>query len=316
MKISMTELSIIKGDITDVKVDAIVNSANTSLAMNKGLAAAIKKRGGQAIEDDARRKAPAKVGEAVKTAAGSLCAKYIIHAVIHETDVPADEVGIRDAMRNCFIVAQQLGIRSLAFPALGCAGAGFPAVAAAKIMAQEIYKHAVYDAQALEHIALVLFDEEMFRLFQKQTTSYLEHLQKKVCRGPFITVDIIIEVKGGMVLIERSNPPFGWAIPGGFVDYGETLEQCAAREAKEETGLDIYEAEQMHTYSDPRRDPRFHTITTVFVAKAKGVPKAGDDAQKAKIVSFDEIASIPLAFDHADVFRDYKKFRQQKKPKT
>ncbi|MDD5006231.1 MAG: NUDIX hydrolase [Candidatus Omnitrophica bacterium] len=141
---------------------------------------------------------------------------------------------------------------------------------------------------------------------------YVEYIQNKLSQGPFITVDIIIEVEGGIVLIERSNPPFGWAIPGGFVDYGETLEACAIREAKEETSLDIYDLEQMHTYSDPSRDPRFHTVTTVFVAKAKGRPKAGDDAQNAKIISLDEIKNFKLAFDHQDVLADYKKFRESK----
>ncbi|MEK7850204.1 MAG: NUDIX domain-containing protein, partial [Candidatus Omnitrophota bacterium] len=85
-----------------------------------------------------------------------------------------------------------------------------------------------------------------------------------------MTVDTIIEVEGGVVLIKRSNPPFGWAIPGGFLDYGESLEEAAAREAKEETGLVVTNLKQFHTYSDPVRDPRFHTISTVFICQAKG----------------------------------------------
>ena len=96
--------------------------------------------------------------------------------------------------------------------------------------------------------------------------------------GPYSTVDIIIEMEGGVVLIERKNPPFGWAIPGGFVDYGESLETCAVREAKEETGIEVSNLVQMHIYSDPNRDPRFHTICTVFVAQGKCVPKGADDA--------------------------------------
>ncbi|MDD5356234.1 MAG: NUDIX hydrolase, partial [Candidatus Omnitrophica bacterium] len=98
--------------------------------------------------------------------------------------------------------------------------------------------------------------------------------------------------------------------PGGFVDYGETLEHCARREAKEETGLDIYDLKQMHTYSQPRRDPRFHTVTTVFTAKAKGRPRAGDDAQNIKVVALKDISKLKLAFDHNDVFKDYKKLRR------
>ena len=82
-------------------------------------------------------------------------------------------------------------------------------------------------------------------------------------RNPLLTVDIIIECRGGIVLIERKNPPLGWALPGGFVDYGETLEMAAAREALEETSLKVHLKEQMHTYSDPARDPRHHSVSTV-----------------------------------------------------
>ncbi len=92
-------------------------------------------------------------------------------------------------------------------------------------------------------------------------------------------MDIIIELEsGGIVLIKRKNPPPGWAIPGGFVDYGESLEEAAVREAKEETNLDVELVRQLHTYSAPERDPRHHTITTVYIAKAKAIPEAGDDA--------------------------------------
>ncbi|MBL7130355.1 MAG: NUDIX hydrolase [Candidatus Omnitrophica bacterium] len=178
-------------------------------------------------------------------------------------------------------------------------------------MSQEVLKHAKYDPSPIKEIVFILYDDEIFNVFKKEVISYLEYIQNKLCQGPFITVDIIIEVDGGIVLIERSNPPFGWAIPGGFVDYGETLENCAIREAKEETGLDIYDLEQMFTYSDPKRDPRFHTVTTVFVAKAKGRPQAGDDAQNSKVVSIDDIANLKLAFDHKDVLEDYNKFKQR-----
>ncbi|MDO8661925.1 MAG: NUDIX hydrolase [Candidatus Omnitrophota bacterium] len=127
--------------------------------------------------------------------------------------------------------------------------------------------------------------------------------------GPFSTVDAIIEIDGGIIVIQRSNPPFGWALPGGFVDYGESLEEAVVREAKEETGLDITQVKQFHTYSDPKRDPRFHTIGTVFFAKAKGKPKAGDDAAGLKIVKPSEINNLPLAFDHAKILEDYLKYR-------
>ncbi|MDL1971158.1 MAG: NUDIX hydrolase [Candidatus Desulfofervidaceae bacterium] len=118
------------------------------------------------------------------------------------------------------------------------------------------------------------------------------------------TVDIIIEVEGGIILIKRKNPPYGWAIPGGFVDYGESLEEAAVREAKEETGLDIELIRQLHTYSDPGRDPRQHTITTVYIARAKGEPQAGDDAAEIGIFSQESLPT-PIAFDHAKILADY-----------
>ncbi len=130
-------------------------------------------------------------------------------------------------------------------------------------------------------------------------------------RNPAPTVDIIIEIRGGdaiekgIVLIRRKNPPHGWAIPGGFVDYGESLEHAAVREAMEETGLRVELIRQFHTYSDPRRDPRQHTITTVFIARAEGVPVGADDAAEARVFPAD--APPPdMAFDHGDILRDYR----------
>jgi ADP-ribose pyrophosphatase YjhB (NUDIX family) len=123
-------------------------------------------------------------------------------------------------------------------------------------------------------------------------------------KNPIPTVDIIIELKGGVVLIKRKNPPDGWALPGGFVDYGETLEYAAAREAKEETGLDIELVRQFHTYSDPRRDPRHHTITTVYVAKAQGAAIAGDDAKEAGVFQKEALPD-KIAFDHKEILNDY-----------
>lgn len=124
-------------------------------------------------------------------------------------------------------------------------------------------------------------------------------------RNPFLTVDIIIEIEDrGIVLIKRKNPPYGWAIPGGFVDYGETLEHAALREAKEETSLDVEILRQFHAYSDPKRDPRFHTVSVVFIARAKGEPKASDDAKEIGVFKKDNLPS-PLCFDHAEILRDY-----------
>jgi len=123
-------------------------------------------------------------------------------------------------------------------------------------------------------------------------------------RNPVPTVDIIIELRGGVVLIERANEPHGWALPGGFVDYGESLEEAAVREALEETGLRVELQRQMHTYSDPARDPRQHTISTVFVATGHGELRAGDDARGAAFFTEDTLPE-ELVFDHRQILEDY-----------
>jgi len=123
-------------------------------------------------------------------------------------------------------------------------------------------------------------------------------------RNPIPTVDTIIEMEGGVILIKRKNPPYGWAIPGGFIDYGESAEDAAIREAKEETNLDITELRQFRVYSDPGRDPRFHTITVVFIARAKGIPKARDDALEIGIFKKKHLPE-EIAFDHRKILNDY-----------
>lgn len=123
-------------------------------------------------------------------------------------------------------------------------------------------------------------------------------------RTPMLTVDAIIETEGGIVLIKRKNPPYGWAIPGGFVDYGETIEDAVCREMKEETGLDVNLVRQFHTYSDPKRDPRHHTVTTIFIATAQGRPKADDDAEEAEVFTRDALPE-DIAFDHRQILEDY-----------
>ncbi|NCP96062.1 MAG: NUDIX hydrolase [Deltaproteobacteria bacterium] len=129
-------------------------------------------------------------------------------------------------------------------------------------------------------------------------------------RGPYPTVDIIIEMADGRIcLIERRFPPLGWALPGGFVDYGESLEAAAVREAREETTLEVALIGQLHTYSDPARDARRHTCSTVFVGRGTGTPCAADDAQGIVLVDPDAPLD-PLCFDHARILADYRRWRR------
>ena len=147
---------------------------------------------------------------------------------------------------------------------------------------------------------------------------------------PALTVDVIIEIEGGeggegrapssgsrdgasrdgasarsgIVLIKRRNPPPGWALPGGFVDVGETVEAAAVREAAEETGLQVELVRQFHVYSDPRRDDRGHTVSVVFVGRAGGAPKAASDAAEAGVFAADALPD-QIAFDHAEILSDY-----------
>lgn len=123
-------------------------------------------------------------------------------------------------------------------------------------------------------------------------------------RNPLLTVDAIIEIDNGIILIKRKNPPAGWAIPGGFVDYGETLEEAAIREMKEETSLDVNLGRQFHTYSNPNRDPRHHTVSTIFIATATGNPEAADDAIDIGIFTKDNLPE-DIAFDHRQILEDY-----------
>lgn len=132
---------------------------------------------------------------------------------------------------------------------------------------------------------------------------------KQTYRNPFITVDVIIEIHDSIVLIQRANPPYGWALPGGFVDYGESLESSAIREAKEETSLEVTLEEQFHTYSNPDRDPRHHTVTTVFIGKAIGTPKAADDATRVGVFTEKDLPET-IVFDHRKIIGDYFRYRK------
>ncbi len=129
-------------------------------------------------------------------------------------------------------------------------------------------------------------------------------MSKKI---PRITVDAIIDYNNGFVLVKRKHSPEKgkWALPGGHLEFGESLEQAVVREIREETSLKLVNCHQFKAYSDPARDPRGHYITMVFTCEAEGILKSGDDASEAKVFSMNEIYGMKLAFDHSEILEDY-----------
>ncbi|MCK9572068.1 MAG: macro domain-containing protein, partial [Candidatus Omnitrophica bacterium] len=180
MKIKNTEIKVVIGDITEIRADAIVNAANNKLLMGGGVAGVIKKKGGRIIEEEALKKGPIEIGAAIATSAGELAAKYVIHAAT--MGMPAcrqagilltNEKNIRNACRSALDLAEKLKINSIVFPALGCGTGGFPLLASAKIMAQEVLKHLREEETSLSEIIFCLYDQESFTVFKKGVLGYL-----------------------------------------------------------------------------------------------------------------------------------------------
>lgn len=198
---------------------------------------------------------------------------------------------------------------TLLIPAVGCAG-GFPHIGSAKILAQELLKFCKKDNCPAEKIVVSVDENKIFEDYKKHVLSYIDHIQNTLGEEPYKTVDVIIEFDEGVVIIERSNPPYGWALPGGFVDEGEDLKAAAIREAKEETNCDLEDVREFNTYAEPNRDPRFHTISTVFIARGKGTPQSGDDAKNLKIVPYRELLNREYVFDHNQILTEYLENKQ------
>ncbi|MBN3041196.1 MAG: macro domain-containing protein [Candidatus Omnitrophica bacterium] len=311
MKLKNTEVIVLKDDITNLEFEAIVNPANNQIIMGGGLARIIKDKAGETVEAEGRRKAPLTVGDAIITSGGRLKAKHVIHSVTMNMDFITSAEIIRKATYNTLLCAQKNNITSLAIPALGCGTGGFSYEEASKIMAQEVFRY-VREVKnpTLRKIAFVLYSQDAYDIFKERVVEYLGYMDKKISEGPFLTVDAIIENEEGIVLIERSNPPLGWALPGGFVDYGESVEAAVVREAKEETNLDFLDIKQFAVYSKPDRDPRFHTVSVVFTGKGQGILAADSDAKAAKTFKLDNLPEN-IAFDHKQIIGDYIKSRKR-----
>ncbi len=294
-------VEFVKADITKMEVEAIVNPANTNLVMGGGVAGAIRKVGGREIEKEAVKMAPIGIGQVVKTSAGDLDAQYVLHVATMEMDFKTDYSIVRKCMENLLRLCNKEGISEVAVPALGAGVGGLDVGMVSKIMVQEVFK-AIRLGYAPDRVIFVFYSDKDL---EKGLTGYyyMEHLVSKIQEGPFLTVDAVIfdnlQQPLSVLLVERKNPPFGWALPGGFVDYGERVEDAVKREVKEETGLDFLNEKLVGVFSDPGRDERFHTVTVAFLGEYAGNLSAGSDAADVKWFDLEKLPD--LAFDHRDI---------------
>jgi ADP-ribose pyrophosphatase YjhB (NUDIX family) len=231
-------------------------------------------------------------------------------------EAQTDEKSVRQAAAGLLQSAQKSKDQQLAFNCDNFGSGGVTVAGISKIMVQEILKVARQPETSIREIIFYRLGGENFQVFERSVSGYVKHIVEILGPGPYMTADIIIELEEGIIVIERSNPPLGWALPGGFLDYGESLEDCARREAKEETNMDLEDLRQFHIYSDPARDPRFHTLSTVFIAKGKGTPQFGDDAKGLRVVKYRDLLNFEYAFDHKQIIRDYLALRVAPRDKS
>ncbi len=219
------------------------------------------------------------------------------------------ETKLRKAVATAVKTAARAGGKRVIFSVLS-GKEPFSFNQAGKIIAQEMYRYIYeYREHPVRQFWVSLADNIEKEPFRKGLIGYLNYFGNEQ-KSPFLTTDCIIRVKGGVVVIERSNPPLGFALPGGFVDYGESVEAAVRREMKEETGLKLKNLKQFHAYSAPARDPRFHVATVVFTADSLGTPIAGDDAKSVRIITVKDVRKMKFASDHKKVLLDY--FRRKK----
>jgi ADP-ribose pyrophosphatase YjhB (NUDIX family) len=238
------------------------------------------------------------------------CAAKNIRCIYFDINKEIEEEAIRSFANRALSIAHKGKAKYLVLSSSLRAVKHFPYAAASKIIAQEVFRYLrTAKRPALKKIFFVIPPRDIFAIFKKNVEGYLKYMLHKLSQGPYLTVDGIIEYKGGIVMIERSNPPLGWAIPGGFVDYGESVEEAVRREVKEETSLKFKNFKLFKVCSEPTRDPRFHTVSVVFIGKGQGRLKSASDAQNAKVFKLNCLPS-KIAFDHRQVIGEYiRKFK-------
>ena len=219
-----------------------------------------------------------------------------------------DEVDIdvlRSTVKAALYKLDEQGKGSIAFAILCCGKGELPFEHSSKVMAQQVFKYVkeVEDPN-VKRIIFAVENKKAYEVFKRNVEGYLGYMVHKGLLGPYVTVDGIVEHGGGIVLIERSNPPLGYALPGGFVDYNESVEDAVVREIKEETNLDFTDIKLFKVSSDPDRDPRFHTVSVIFSGVGKGTLCAGDDAANAHVIKSDNIPDT-MAFDHREIIEEY-----------